>query len=78
MKTIVLTSIVISLSAATLFGQTQSDIEFLRARADAHERKISQLEKELSLLKAHLADKQAATTASNEPKAPKAIPVMRV
>lgn len=75
MKTLVLTSIVISLSAATLFGQTQSDIEFLRARADAHERKISQLEKELSLLKAHLADKQAATTASNEPKAPKAIPV---
>ena len=47
MKTLALTSAIISLLPATLCGQVQSDIDFLRARADAHERKISQLEREL-------------------------------
>lgn len=75
MKTLALISILVSLPLANLFGQTQSDIEFLRSRVDAHERKISQLERELILLKAHLADKQTAVAASDEPKAPKAIPV---
>ncbi|MBT8037491.1 MAG: LysM peptidoglycan-binding domain-containing protein [Verrucomicrobiae bacterium] len=73
MKPIALTSTVFALTAASLLGQSQSDIEFLRARADAHERKISQLEKELIRLKSHHADKQvdrsavAASTSSSSP-----------
>ncbi len=51
MKTTALTSTVFALTAATLLGQGQSDVEFLRARADAHERKIVQLEKEIIKLK---------------------------
>jgi len=69
MKTLALTSAMISLSAATLFGQAQSDIDFLRARADAHERKISQLERELIRLKAYHGDKPAAASAAIPPKA---------
>ena len=64
MKTIALIPTVFVLTAAGALAQ-QSDIEFLRARADAHERKISQLEKELNRLKAYHADKQH----------PKAVPV---
>ena len=37
MKTNALTSTVFALTAATLFGQGKSDVEFLRARTDAHE-----------------------------------------
>ena len=48
MKTLVLNSIIACISVLTAFGQTQSDVEFLRARADAHERKISHLERDLS------------------------------
>ncbi len=51
MKTVALTTTVMTLAAASLCGQSQSDIDFLRARADAQERKISQLEKELNRLK---------------------------
>ena len=67
MKTLALTSAMISLTAATLFGQSQSDIDFLRARADAHERKISQLERELIRLKAHHADESTAAKADIPP-----------
>lgn len=79
MKTLALNSIVICLSSATLFGQTQSDIEFLRARADAHEQKISQLEKELTHIKRYYTEEPSvakAATAAEAPKAPKAIPVV--
>lgn len=69
MKTLALTSTIISLSAATLVGQSQSDIDFLRARADAHERKISQLERELIRLKAYHADESATAKAATPPKA---------
>ena len=34
MNTLVLNSIIACLSVTTAFGQTQSDVEFLRARAD--------------------------------------------
>ncbi len=64
MKTLALTSTVFVLTAAGALAQ-QSDIEFLRARADAHERKISQLERELNSLKAYHSEK----------KHPKAVPV---
>lgn len=65
MKTKALTFTVFALAVAPLMGQGQSDIEFLRARADAHERKIGQLEREISRLKAYHSDKQH----------PKAVPV---
>lgn len=74
MKKLALTSVLISIPVSTLCGQSQSDIDFLRARADAHERKISELERELSQLKAFHADRSAATAAA-ETKAPKAVPV---
>ncbi|MFK7909380.1 MAG: LysM peptidoglycan-binding domain-containing protein [Akkermansiaceae bacterium] len=64
MKTLALTSTVFVLTAASALAQ-QSDLEFLRARADAHERKISQLEREINLLKANQIGKQH----------PKAVPV---
>ena len=64
MKTLVLNSIIVCLSVTTAFGQSQSDVEFLRARADAHERKISQLEQDLSRLKALLAEKPTAQMAA--------------
>ncbi len=51
MKTVALTTTVLTLAAASLCGQSRSDVDFLRARADAQERKISQLEKELNRLK---------------------------
>jgi len=71
MNTLVLNSIIACLSVTTAFGQTQSDVEFLRARADAHERKISQLEQDLSRLKALLAEKPATAMAdSSLPVAP--------
>lgn len=60
MKTLALTSTVFALTAATLMAQGKSDIEFLRARADAHERKIGQLENELLRLKAFHSDEPAA------------------
>ena len=72
MKTLVLNSIIVCLSVTTAFGQSQSDVEFLRARADAHERKISQLEQDLSRLKALLAEKPAAQMAAKPKQAPKA------
>ncbi|MCP5538081.1 MAG: LysM peptidoglycan-binding domain-containing protein [Akkermansiaceae bacterium] len=65
MKTIALTSTVFTLAAASLFGQSQSDIETLRARADAQERKITQLEKELSKLRTYHADEKGAPAASS-------------
>lgn len=64
MKTLALLSMILSFSIPCAFGQTQSDIEFLRARADAHERKISQLEQDLSRLKALLSENSAATIAA--------------
>ncbi|MBT7960162.1 MAG: LysM peptidoglycan-binding domain-containing protein [Akkermansiaceae bacterium] len=64
MKILALNSIIFVLIAAHAVAQ-QSDIEFLRARADAHEQKISQLERELNELKAQYAKK----------KHPKAVPV---
>ena len=64
MKTLVLNSIIVCISVTAAFGQTQSDVEFLRARADAHERKISQLEQDLSRLKALLAEKPATAMAA--------------
>ena len=75
MKTLVLNSIIVCLSVSTAFGQTQSDVEFLRARADAHERKISQLEQDLSRLKALLAEKPATAMAANPKQTPKALAV---
>ena len=72
MKTLVLNSIIVCLSVTTAFGQSQSDVEFLRARVDAHERKISQLEQDLSRLKALLAEKPAAQMAAKPKQAPKA------
>ena len=72
MKTLVLNSIIACLSVTTAFGQTQSDVEFLRARADAHERKISQLEQDLSRLKALLAEKPATAMAAKPKQTPKA------
>ena len=72
MKTLVLNSIIVCLSVTTAFGQSQSDVEFLRARADAHERKISQLEQDLSRLKALLAEKPTAQMAAKPKQAPKA------
>mgnify|MGYP001819780937 CR=1 FL=1 len=67
MKTNALTSTVFALTVAALFSQEaqgSSDIEFLRARADAHERKIGQLEKELIQLKSYHADKPDARPAA--------------
>ena len=75
MKTLVLNSIIVCLSVSTAFGQTQSDVEFLRARADAHERKISQLEQDLSRLKALLAEKPATAMAAKPKQTPKALAV---
>ena len=75
MKTLVLNSIIVCISVSTAFGQTQSDVEFLRARADAHERKISQLEQDLSRLKALLAEKPATAMAANPKQTPKALAV---
>ena len=60
MKIAALYFLTASLMVSSICGQTQSDIEFLRARADAHERKISQLEQDLSRLKALLSDKSIA------------------
>ena len=71
MNTLVLNSIIACLSVTTAFGQTQSDVEFLRARADAHERKISQLEQDLSRLKALLAEKPATAMAAKPKQTPK-------
>jgi len=71
MNTLVLNSIIACLSVTTAFGQTQSDVEFLRARADAHERKISQLEQDLSRLKALLAEKPATAMAAKPEQTPK-------
>ena len=75
MKTLVLNSIIVCLSVSTAFGQTQSDVEFLRARADAHERKISQLEQDLSRLKALLAEKPATAMAANPKQTAKVLAV---
>ena len=75
MKTLVLNSIIVCLSVSTAFGQTQSDVEFLRARADAHERKISQLEQDLSRLKALLAEKPATAMAAEPKQTPKALAI---
>ncbi len=75
MKILVLNSIIVCLSVSTAFGQTQSDVEFLRARADAHERKISQLEQDLSRLKALLAEKPATAMAAKPKQTPKALAV---
>lgn len=75
MKTLVLNSIILCISVSTAFGQTQSDIEFLRARADAHERKISQLEQDLSRLKALLAEKPATAMAANPKQTAKVLAV---
>lgn len=65
MKTRALTSTVFALAVVPLTAQSQSDIELLRSRADAHERKISQLEKELNRLKSFHAEKSV----------PRAVPV---
>jgi LysM repeat protein len=78
MKTNALTSTVFALTVAALFSQEaqgSSDIEFLRARTDAHERKISQLEKELIQLKSYHAGKpgdRPAAAPSTPPSAPAA------
>lgn len=64
MKTSALTSTVFALTAATLLGEGKSDIEFLRARADAHERKIVQLEKEIIKLKSYHQGDHAAPVKS--------------
>jgi LysM repeat protein len=64
MKILALYSIAVSILVSSVSGQTQSDVEFLRARADAHERKISQLEKDLTRLKALLSDKQTGAEAA--------------
>lgn len=64
MKTLALITPVFVLTAAGAMAQ-QSDIEFLRARADAQERKIGQLEREIAQLKAYHVEKQH----------PKAVPV---
>ena len=75
MKTLVLNSIIVCISVTAAFGQTQSDVEFLRARADAHERKISQLEQDLSRLKALLAEKPATAMAANPKQTAKVLAV---
>jgi len=72
MKTLALTSAVFALTAATLMAQGKSDIEFLRARADAHERKISQLENEILRLKAFHSGEPAAPASTKATKAPAA------
>jgi len=64
MKTLALTTTVFALAASGLMAQGQSDIEFLRARADAQERKISQLEKELLTLKSYHHGSRHADTAT--------------
>ena len=69
MKTTSLTSTVFALTAATLLGQGQSDVEFLRARADAHERKIVQLEKEIIKLKSYHGEKPSAPAVKSTPAA---------
>lgn len=78
MKSLALYPLIVCLTAPAVFGQAQSEIEILRARADAHELKISQLEREISQLKASLSQKPADLTAAKAtPKAPKATPVKR-
>lgn len=67
MKTLALTTIVFTAPLTSLLAQGQSEIDFLRARADAHERKISQLEKEIYQLKAM--QRAQATAATSHPKA---------
>ncbi len=69
MKTTALTSTVFALTAATLLGEGKSDVEFLRARADAHERKIVQLEKEIIKLKSYHGEKHAVPAAKTSPAA---------
>jgi len=66
MKTLALTTTVFALAASGLMAQGQSDIEFLRARADAQERKISQLEKELLTLKSYHHGSRHADTATSK------------
>ena len=76
MKTNALTSTVFALTVAALFSQEAQgsiDIDFLRARADTHERKISQLEKELIQLKSYHAGKPGDRPAA-APSAPAASP----
>lgn len=70
MKIAVLYFLAASLLVASVCGQTESDIEFLRARADAHERKIGQLEQDLSRLKALLADKSTTAVVEKASQAP--------
>ncbi len=72
MKTVALTSTVLTLAAASLCGQSQSDVDFLRARADAQERKIGQLEKELNRLKGFHTDSAPAVASGKSSLAGKA------
>ena len=63
MKFLALYSMIVSLAVTAAVGQNQSDIDLLRARADVQELKISQLEQELKLLKAQLAQVPVAAEA---------------
>lgn len=64
MKFLALYSMIVSLAVSAAVGQNQSDIDLLRARADVQERKISQLEQELKLLKAQFAQVSVADVAA--------------
>ena len=66
MKTLALTSSVFVLTAAGAMAQ-QADIELLRARADAQERRISQLEIELSRLRSYQAEESRPKAVPMEP-----------
>lgn len=68
MRNLALHFLILCLAAPIALGQNQSDIEFLRARADAQERKIAQLEQELSRLKTQFAQKPAMTQVADSEK----------
>ena len=73
MKRIPLLSAILILPAASLLAQGQSEIEILRARVDVQDRRISQLENNLSRLNGSTVTMAPAKAVTKT--APKAVPV---
>ena len=73
MKRLPLLSAILILPAASLLAQGQSEIEILRARVDVQDRRISQLENNLSRLNGSTVTRAPAKAVTKT--APKAIPV---
>jgi LysM repeat protein len=76
MKRIPLLSAIFILPAASLLAQGQSEIEILRARVDVQDRRISQLENNLSRLNGSTVTMAPAKAVTKT--APKAVPVTSI